>query len=338
MPKLSLASTLIAWGAFLLLVALCWFQARWYVFHPHYGPLLALLAVYAIALVVCIITGLRQLARGPKRTVAANLVLAAILPAVLLASLGHHAFRNWERRWIPNDLPMDLAKVMGASLMRLEAGLRYPNRIENQRLVMFYRDLADPRHDFEAMDRHVAQMEEQIGEPLKAPAFWVRGPLPSLGLSGLSTHGIAVAGADRETDWDHQGYLDRHELAHVAMDSTRQPGSDPPYCLHEGWAELQGNHGDAALMARRALEERDRLPGITLRDLLDGDWYHRDAGPVYSIGGALAEFLIRTEGMAKYVRLFRECRPGQAEAKVRAIYGKDLDAIESAFWEDVRAR
>ena len=30
---------------------------------------------------------------------------------------------QWEDRWVPNNMPMNLAKVMGATLMRLEASL-----------------------------------------------------------------------------------------------------------------------------------------------------------------------------------------------------------------------
>ena len=52
---------------------------------------------------------------------------------------------RWGDRWVPNNLPMNLAKVMGVTLMRLEASIDYPNRLETGRLVMFYDRLEDPR-------------------------------------------------------------------------------------------------------------------------------------------------------------------------------------------------
>ena len=193
---------------------------------------------------------------------------------------------------MPNNLPMNLAKVMGVTLMRLEASIEYPNRLETERLVMFYDRLEHPREDADAMDRHLAAMETMLGGSLRGKVFWIRGPLPKLGLGGLSTHGLALGSDTSPADWQSYVGLDRHELAHAAIDQFRSPGADPPYVLHEGWAQARCGETPAAL-SREALTLRSANPEIGLRELLGPSWYHRDLGPVYSFGGAFVDFLIR---------------------------------------------
>ena len=102
---------------------------------------------------------------------------------------------------MPNNLPMNLAKVMGVTVMRLEASIEYPNQLETERLVMFYDRLEHPREDAEAMDRHLAAMETMLGGSLRGKVFWIRGPLPKLGLGGLSTHGLALGSDDSSSPW-----------------------------------------------------------------------------------------------------------------------------------------
>ena len=145
---------------------------------------------------------------------------------------------EWGDRRVPNNLPMNLAKVMGVTLMRLEASIEYPNRLETERLVMFYDRLDHPREDADAMDRHLAAMETTLGGSLRGKVFWIRGSLPKLGLNGLSTNGLALGSDTSPTDWQSYVGLDRHELAHAALDQFRSPGADPPYVLHEGWAQV----------------------------------------------------------------------------------------------------
>ena len=53
-----------------------------------------------------------------------------LLPPLAWASVGLYAQQQWRQRRVPNDLPMGLAKVLGATLMRLEASYEYPNRLE----------------------------------------------------------------------------------------------------------------------------------------------------------------------------------------------------------------
>ena len=89
-------------------------------------------------------------------------------------------------------------------------------------------------------------------------------------------------------------------------------------------------------MVQAALSARHERPSVGIRDLLGPDWYHRDVGPVYSVGGAFVEFLIRTHGVAKFLRFYNECRPEAVEATCRAVFGADLNDLEDEFWEDAR--
>lgn len=318
-------------------VALTWGFDRLGVLHPH--PFLPLFLFFALAasLAVALACGVLGVVRGPRRLTALGLMtLALVLPA-FWGWVGVYAAGQWRRRLVPNDLPMDLAKMAAAPLMRLEASAEYPNRLETDHLVMLYGRLDDPRRDADEMDRHLARMEGMLGGPFRAKVYWVRGGLPLLGIGSLSVHGIALGSAESPADWDRGGGFDRHELAHAALDEYRTYDSDPPCFLHEGWANSQKGVGSVAL-ARRAHEQRSETPGIGIREMLNPEWYHRDEGAVYSLGGAFVDYLLRTYGVGAFVRLYNGCRPDTAEETFRKVLGSDLDTVEAAFWRDVRER
>jgi hypothetical protein len=72
--------------------------------------------------------------------------------------------------------------------------------------------------------------------------------------------------------------------------------------------------------------------------MVEPGWYHHDDGPVYPLGGAFVDFLIRRGGVEKFVRLYNESGEGRFEAAVRAVYGVELDALEAEFWADARGQ
>ena len=329
-----------AWLCGLASVGLAWAQSWWYVFHPHYLPLCLLYVALAASTFLAFALCLRRIIFGPHRTYAAILASVAMLPAGFWANAGITAKRNSERRYVPNTLTMRLAKVMGATLMRAEVDLEYRRRLETKRLVMYY----DPRHpehpervdhpeqDLAAMDQHLARLEHMLGGTISARVHWIRGR--SLGVGFSSFHGLALGSA-----WSPavagQNKGDRHELAHAALDWFRDPGSDPPYVLHEGWAMAQCGDGQSEL-ALAAANSRRENPSVGIRELLAPEWYYRDSGPVYSVGGAFVDFLIRTRGAASFRRYYTECRPTTIEAKCREIFGTNLDNLEAEFWDDVQ--
>ncbi len=331
-PQVNCVVTLVS-GA--LTFALVWGQHHWQVLHPRYLPFVILITLMMVAAAVTLGSGLWPVIRGPRRLAPLALMVLALIPLLFFGFVGLYAMTQWGNRWVPNNLPMNIAKVMGVTLMRLEASIDYPNQLETDRLVMFYDRLEHPREDAEAMDRHLASMETMLGGPLRGKVYWIRGSLPKLGLGGLSTHGLALGSDTSPADWRNYVGLDRHELAHAALDQFRSPEADPPYVLHEGWAQSRCGETPAAL-SREALTLRSADPEITLRELLGPSWYHRDRGPVYDYGGAFVDFLIRKHGMTKFLRLYNECRPEPFEAVIRDVFGVDIDALEADFWKDAK--
>jgi hypothetical protein len=325
----------VAWAAGLAALALTWGQHRWQVPHPHPLPLTLLLGAMTLATFASVGSGLWRAARGPRRLPALLWAAGSLLPPSAWAAVGLYAQAQWRERWVPNDLPMNLARVLGVTFMRLEAGVAYPNRLETARLVMLYDRLDEPRRDADAMDRHLARIEGMLGGPPRAKVYWVRGRLPRLGLGDLSLHGLALGSGASPPDWESGGALDRHELAHAAIDLYRARDADPAYVLHEGWAEAQSGVGSAVL-ARRALGQRAATPSVRVRDMVGPDWYHRDDGPVYPLGGAFVDFLIRRYGVGRFLRLYNEGRPGSFDAACRDVFGRGLDDLEAAFWDDAR--
>jgi hypothetical protein len=66
--------------------------------------------------------------------------------------------------------------MAGASLMEAQARYTCRYRMGSRRLVMFCGDgVADPRGDFDAMDGHVARLEQATGRALRSRNYWVRG-------------------------------------------------------------------------------------------------------------------------------------------------------------------
>jgi hypothetical protein len=92
----------------------------------------------------------------------------------------------------------------------------------------------------------------------------------------------------------------------------------------------------ASELAQAAADSRRENPSVGIRELLGPDWYHQDSGPVYSVGGAFVDFLIRTRGAASFRRFCVECQPDAVEAKCREVFETDLDELEAEFWEDVQ--
>jgi hypothetical protein len=218
--------------------------------------------------------------------------------------------------------------------------------MESDRLVMFYDDrVTDPQRDLEAMDRHVADLEAKTGQPLREKIYWVRGEL--LGQRRIAIRGLALGSSRNPTDWetaDHPDRLseDRHELAHAVVHQLQPADADAPTLLIEGWAEAHAGRtsqrrAEWTRLSRVLWRERTGA-GPTqsyLRELTGPAWYHRIDGPVYSVGGALAEFLVRKYGTEPFLRLYFACRPGTFEAACRTELGVELDALESEFWADV---
>jgi hypothetical protein len=324
----------VAWAGGVLSLGLVWGEHRLGVLHLWALPFVALLLLTFAPGVGALARGLWRLLRGPRCGPSLTWALVAALPAAAWVTLGWYGFHQWGRREVTLHLPDILVRAAGASLMEGEAHYLYPHRLETGRLVMFYGEgLSDPRGDAEAMDRHLARLEALTARPLRTKVHWVRGPL--LGQRYLSLYGLALGSARSPAS-----QVDRHELAHAVLYQQYAPDTDPPTLLAEGWAEAQSQDGPP--LATQALAARDQLarrllgavPRGYLRELTDPFWYHHDAGPVYPVGGAFVDFLLRRYRAERFVRLYFACRPGIFEAECRRVYGTDLDALEAEFWQD----
>jgi len=335
-----------AWGSCLASITLVGIQAHWYVFQPHPLPLTALFAVLALATLGALACGVWAVFRGPQRRRAALICIALVPPVGFWCWVGISASRNWAERQVPNTFLMRAAKVMGATFMRLEVEFRYRRRLESGQIVMYFDPIplpddtgvTTPELDLAMMNQHLEHLQKVLGAPIGGRLFWIRGPL--LGRAGLSLHGLALGSSWSPDEGSltsaHVYRGDRHELAHAALDWFRTPGCDPPYVLHEGWAMSQC--GDSRYeLAKAADQARVKDPGISLRALFGPTWYHRDAGPVYSVGGAFVEYLIRRFDGDRFRQFYLECTPGQFETKCRELFHVPFDELESDFWIDVEA-
>jgi hypothetical protein len=167
-------SCIVTWVSGALTFALVWAQHIWQVLHPHYLPFVILITNMTVAAAIAFDSGLYYVIRNHRRMSAFAWMILALIPLGFFGFVGLYAMTQWRDRCVPNNVPMNLAKVMGATVMRLEASIEYPNRLETQRLVMFYDRLGHPREDAEAMDRHLAAMETMLGGSLRGKVFWVR--------------------------------------------------------------------------------------------------------------------------------------------------------------------
>ena len=234
-----------------------------------------------------------------------------------------------------------------ASVMELELNYtsRYSNRLESEHLVMFYDDrVATPQRDLEEMEKHVARLMTMTDTPLRAKIYWVRGEL--MGKTRMAIAGMALGSSRSPDNWesaDHPDNLsvDRHEFAHAVLHQRHRPGTNPPTLLVEGWADSQSGLKREklayfALHSRQLWRERtaSNPRASYLRDLVGPSWYHHIDGPVYSVGGALSDYLIRTYGVERFLRLYFTCTPEGFEADCCGIYGVEFDALENGFWMD----
>lgn len=353
---------LVAWTGGVLSILLLVIEYRLSVLHPASLLFLLLLGMAIVPALAALVLALSRRTRHPRWAI------AAVAPLAVWAALGGYGYHAFSTRDIPRNLPMRLIEMAGASVMEARAAYLFPHRIETPRLIMFYRDsVPDPRRDAAEMDRHVARMEELTGLRLREKIFFVRGPVIA------DRHecflGLAFGSAGGRVD-----AVDYHELAHGIMSQHARPDGDPPTMLAEGWAESQSVSSDElarrALQAkifitswytlwqgmpeaqrkdlRKTLvdpEGTERLMRIAaghggevpdwLEELTSDFWYHHDTGPVYPVGGAFADFVLRTYGTGKFVQLYFACRPGTFAADCQRILGTDLATLEERFWHDV---
>jgi hypothetical protein len=336
----------LAWASWVLSMALLLVQDSWDVLHPVGWPFV-LLAVLTFA------AGLLGLAWGlvwRRQRFAFLGALLALGPIFLWIALSLHAIGQTAGRAAPNTVPMRLAILTFASVAEAVAPWVYPQQVRTDRLVMFHTGVETPQRDAEEMEEHVARLEELIGKPRRTRIHWIRGKL--LGRGRLAIRGLALGSDESPKDWktaDHPDglSLDRHELAHAVLHQHYTRHTDPPTLLIEGWAEAHSGLSSAkrtewALLSRKLWLERKGVSedeaGSYIGELVEGENYRRIHGPVYSVGGAFADYLMRTVGVKAFLELYFACRPGRFAEAFRDTIGEELAEVENWFWADLRAR
>lgn len=314
------------WVVLGTIAALLLWQYQASVLHPAFVPFILLEAV-AVALVIpIVIIVVARLIRGQRRWKTVLWFMVAAIPVGLSSIPLIYAQQQWAKRMVPVGIRGQFAVMFGGSLMEAQATWFYPRRIESDRVVMFYRELDDAEADIEAMDRHVAELEQKLGNPLRSKIHWVRGSL--LGRGSLSFLGLALGSEESPAGW-----LDRHEIAHAVLTQVRVPSVDPPMILHEGWAESQSGMSSSTLAAV-ALEAKGQDSTFGLIDLLNAENYRFDGGRAYSYGGAFVDFLLREFSVGQFIKIYNEWNVKTSDEDSRAVYGLSKSELEDAFWRD----
>ena len=242
----------------MLTFALLCGQNHCQVLHPHYLPFIVLIILMTVTGAITFDSGLWYVIRDRQPMIALAWMVLAVIPLAFFGLVGLYAMIEWGDRWLPNNLPMNLAKVMGVTLMRLEASIEYPNRLETERLVMFYDRLEHPREDADAMDRDLAAMETTLGGSLRGKVFWIRGSLPKHGLNGLSTMGLPwerPSPTDFRVTWV---WIGTSWLMPPSISSGPQEPILPMSCMKVGRKSQCGE--TPAALSRDALMLRSRTP------------------------------------------------------------------------------
>jgi hypothetical protein len=338
-------SVALTWVGWLMTNGLLWGEYQFAVLHPYSLLFLFLLLLTVLPTLLNVTYGFWGLLRGPRRRRVAGLLAVGLTPALLWLALVGYGLRVLQRHDTSQGVLWGIMSQAMASVMELQLHYTssYPHQLESEHLVMWCDDrVTSPERDLDAMDKHVARLMKMTGTPLRAKIYWVRGELASK--SRMAIFGLALGNSTSPSDWesaDHPDNLsvDRHELAHAVLHQRYQPDTDPPTLLVEGWADSQSGLKREklaffALHSRKLWIERTaaKQGASYLRELVSPNWYHHIDGPVYSVGGALSDYLLRTYGVEKFMQLYFTCKPGSFEADCRNVYGVDFDTLENAFW------
>ena len=334
----------VAWASCVALVLALEVQHRAGVQHFSYVLGASLLALLAGATLIRATASSALVARGPSRLRAVCWGLAGLAPAALWAGVGLYAHSNWQRRHVPKDYPMDLARRAGATVMEAELALRYPHKLEGRRAVMFHHgNLANPGEDLARMDAFLDELGHRYGREVRTPIHWARGT--AAGQGGASIYGLALGSDEDPVSTEGPGAaperagrglqaLDRHEVAHAVMSQWMPPGSDPPTLLSEGWAEAVAREG-ARPHPLDLVYGPLPPPGRVLATLMGPDHYRQNSGLVYPIGHCLVRLLLDRYGHEKFFELYRTIRPGNVAQRFAEVYGTDVATIERELFEDI---
>jgi hypothetical protein len=326
----------VVWAAWLALVAAMAVMLVLQAWAPHYLAATPLLGALIVAGVSLIGAASWRLVVGPRRLRALTCLLLGLAPLLCFAGHFLYGLKVGYSREIRLNLPLRMLVPLGESLFDLLARFQYPVRTGGETVVMIAQPMPGAAAQVAAMDRHIEALRARLGGVhTTRRVHWVRGSL--MGIGGHAIYGMCMGSRPGEQPAGPDGltWLDRHEVAHCVLSSFMPPSIDPPSVLSEGWA--QANQGDdEKAVAVRAWESRERGESIPIREMAGPAWYNRHHGPAYLQGAALVNHILRKHGPAKFMALYRSCRPTTFAQDCQRILGVSLFELDSAYWADIK--
>jgi hypothetical protein len=330
----------ISWGGAALGLLVLFIHYLLHAYHAWGEAFILFARIGILAGLFGFLRGLLFAILGPRRRSRFQVGFLSLLPVILWGLLAAYLILNQNRRYVPYNFVHLLGRFMGLGTMELHARYGYPHRIESERLVMFYDDrISDPQGDLKLLDDHLRDLEERTGRRLRGKPWLVRGR--TLGFGSVCGHGLAM-GSDRSP----AGSLDRHELGHAFINSILGVRIDPPFLLVEGWAmwveetpnraiHWYRNAQDYRMGLRLQFAAEKRPDDSILKELVNAQNYHIDAGAVYYVGPLLVDQLIRKHGMEKFLDLYQRSTKGNFLTLFRELYGVEFESLEADFWREL---
>jgi len=221
---------------------------------------------------------------------------------------------------------MSALPVMGVSA-ELYATTRFKERTDGQRVIMYHDGIERAAEIVAAADDHLAELETLLNRPILTRVRWIRatvlGQAVSFGASALSD----------AHDEERLRHVDRHELAHAAINQHMTPSSRPPMVLVEGFAEAVAEP-DSGKLAATAAHGIDYAP--SLKQLVRPPWAWQQHHPVYDQGGLFVDLLLKAYGGEKFLELYTTCRPETFEADFQRVMAVDFNELERRYNSQVR--
>lgn len=327
----------LAWIAWFATVgAMSWLSfAR--ILHPNFLYMAVPLAVMVAYTILAFFAGIWRIFRGPNRLRAAVWLFLSAMPALWTAAyVGYLLHFASGRNHSPNffvSAGMSLSSLIGEPYVRWA----YPYRYEGERFVAFSESPKFDEKQMAAMDEHLRAMEKTLGGRSEYKAYWIRGPV--WGFDGRYVFGYSLGWAAGKAE--NSGGLrmvDRHEVAHFALDQLLPRMEYVPMLLFEGWAEVNSGPDEQASDERRFEQAMHGRTLLSLRELTSPGWYSNSDGPVYFQGRALVDYLLRHYGAAKFLELCRICRPETFPDDVKRVLGVSLDELDEDYQADAAER
>jgi hypothetical protein len=283
--------------------------------------------------------GIWRIIRGPRRWNAAAWMLFGALPTLWMGAYLEYLFNFGSGRNHQPNILIYWAEAASSLIAEPYVRVCYPYRYEGERFVMWSDSPNFDEKQMAAMDAHILAMEKSLGRRSDYKVYWVRGPV--WGIGGKYVFGWAL-GSPSSTPPDGDdglNYIDRHEVAHFAIDQLRPCGDhlEVPMLLIEGWAELHS--GERAESGRRQawLTQRDGEL-FSLQVLTSPERFHDSPGPMYWQGSVVVDYLLRRFGYEKFIELCSTCREASIGDDVKRVLGLSLEELDKAYRQDLAAQ